>query len=64
MSEDPVPKFKTLKVALLCPRSLENKYSQGNLHAVTGGVASYLLLLANMVSQFCALSLNMFQICL
>lgn len=50
MSEDPVPKFKTLKVALLCPRSLENKYSQGNLHAVTGGVASYLLLLANMVA--------------
>lgn len=50
MSGDPVPKFKTLKVALLCPRSLENKYSQGNLHAVTGGVASYLMLLANMVS--------------
>lgn len=50
MSHSPVPKFKTLKVALMCPPSLQKKYSQGNLQAITGGLVNYFMILANMVS--------------
>ena len=50
MSHNPVPKFKTLKVALMCPPSLQKKYSQGNLQAITGGLVNYFMILANMVS--------------
>lgn len=50
MSHNPVPKFKTLKVALMCPASLQKKYSQGNLQAITGGLVNYFMILANMVS--------------
>ncbi|XP_078379474.1 A disintegrin and metalloproteinase with thrombospondin motifs 6-like [Oculina patagonica] len=46
----PVPKFKTLKVGLMCPTSLVAKYSSGNLYKVTGGAEKFLLLLANMVA--------------
>lgn len=50
MSHSPVPKFKTLKVALMCPPSLQKKYSQGNLQAITGGLVNYFMILANMVA--------------
>lgn len=45
----PVPTFKTLKVALMCPPYFAAKYSSGKLNVSTGGVENYLLLLANMV---------------
>jgi len=53
-SEDsgiPVPKFKTLKVALMCPTFFAERYSSGNLNSTTGGVENFLLMIANMVSS-------------
>ena len=53
-SEDsgiPVPKFKTLKVALMCPTFFAERYSSGNLNATTGGVENFLLMIANIVSS-------------
>jgi len=54
-SEDsgiPVPKFKTLKVALMCPTFFAERYSSGNLNSTTGGVENFLLMIANMVAGF------------
>jgi len=50
-SRIPVPKFKTLKVALMCPPSFAAKYNSGKLNVTTGGVESYLLILANIVGS-------------
>lgn len=53
-SEDfliPVPKFKTLKVALMCPTFFAERHSSGNLNATTGGVENFLLMIANMVGS-------------
>lgn len=46
----PVPKFKTLKVALVCPTFFAAKYNSGNLNVATGGVENYLLILANIIA--------------
>lgn len=50
MFQSPVPKFKTLKVALVCPPSLQEKYSNGTLQVITGGLVNYFMLLSNMVA--------------
>ena len=47
----PVPKFKTVKVALMCPTFYAAKYSSGNLNVTTGGVENFLLIVANIVSS-------------
>ena len=43
------PVFKTLKAALLYPKPLRLKYSDGSLNNSLGGVENYLLVVANMV---------------
>ena len=43
------PVFKTLKAALLYPKPLRLKYSDGSLNNTLGSVENYLLVVANMV---------------